>query len=85
MHLLLFDDLAAFEQFADAGGSFYLTLMRADLVNMWIERFYTAVVCFKRHRSYLVCPVGKPLCLQKRPYCMRTHELCAVEQGQTFL
>ena len=85
MYLLLLYDLAAFKKLPYACGRLDLPLMCTDLMNLRIERLYTAVVCLKGHGSYLVRPIRQLLGLQERPHCMCAHELCAVEQSQTFL
>ena len=85
MDLLLLYDLAAFEELADACRGLDLTLMCTDLMNLREERLDTAVVCLEGHRADLVGPIRKSFSLDKRPYCMRTHELSTVKKCETLL
>ena len=57
------DYVAALEKFPETGSCLDLSLMRTYCVNLMVKRLDSAVVCFKRKGSDLVCPVGQPLCL----------------------
>ena len=65
MDLLLLYDLTALKKFADVRSGIDLTLVGTYLMNLRLERFDAAVVSLERHRSDLVCPVGKSLSLDQ--------------------
>ena len=85
VNLRLSDDLTALEKLAETCCSIYLTLVCTYLVNLWIERLDTSVICLERHSSDLVCPVRKSFSLDERPHSVCTHKLCSVEECETFL
>ena len=65
MGLRPFDELAALEKFSETSGCLDLSLVRADFMNLRVERLDPAVECFQRKSTDPVSPVRKSFCLDE--------------------
>ena len=84
MYLVSLDKFASFKQMQESFTGLNLSLVRTELMRKSEERLYAAIVCVKGYGTDIVSPFGQAFAFQDAPYCMCAHELCAVEQRQTF-
>ena len=86
LHVLLLPDnqLATFGELAYALRGDDLSVVVTYLMHLVEERLDAAVKGFQRHRADEVGEVGETKGLQQHVGAVAAHELCAVEQGQTF-
>lgn len=77
--------LTAFQQFAESGTRLDLSLVGTYLLDAVHEGVDAAVKSFERQGGNQVGPPREALCLEDGKHAVGTHELGAVEQGQSFL
>ncbi len=78
------DNLAAVGVFADGCGGFELAFVGAHHVEAFEEGFDAAVECIEAEGEQHVGLFAETLGFEDAPGGVAAHELCAVEQGETF-